>query len=312
MMNTNATATYNGHDSECICHLCLEADMTAHIRATRSVEDADRLLAELGTIVSKVKGERTRFAKPGQRAGRGVVRKISDKQAKYLGFLLKTRDFTSLLTKPWFTTDVANISLAGARTLIDALLGCPERVLTAVERADMDRATDRQVAFALSLTGRKMGFNTDRNPRSEAETEAMLKTLSKQDVSAGINKLKDMPDYVGTAVEPVAGSIKETVVKIAGIYELDGEIYRMKKAKSGNHFYAMRLDRESGDAWNYAGGMARRVPSEGRKLSLEECEALSLRLGGCCMCGRTLTATVDGVGPAARFIGPICASNMGL
>jgi len=310
-MNTNATASVQGHNTECICSACMMADMSAHIRATRSVEDADRLLAELGTIAERVKGERTRFAKPGQRAGRGIVRKISDKQARYLGFLIKTREFTSLLVKPGFTTDIENISLAGARTLIDALLGCPERVLSEVERIEMDRATPAQVGYALSLTGRKMGFNTDRNPRSEAETEAMLKGLSKRDVSAGIEKLKTMPDYVGTSVEPVAGSLKEAVTKIAGIYELDGEIYRMKKAKQGTHFYAMRLDREAGDAWNYAGGMAKRVPSEGRKLTLEECEALSIKLGGCCMCGRTLTATVDGVGPAARFIGPICAGNMG-
>ena len=102
---------------------------------------------------------------------------------------------------------------------------------------------------------------------------------------------------------------KDEVKSIAGLYELEGNIYRMKKARSGNHFYAELLtDAESG-AFEYASGMARKVPAQGRKLSLEEAEALSGLMGCCCMCSRTLTATVDGVGPAARYIGPICAKN---
>lgn len=300
-MNANATATtgtaYNGHDEECICPACMMADMTAHIRATRG-DDADRLLTELGTIVERVKGERTRFAKPGQRAGRGVVRHISERQARYLAFLLKSRDFTSLMGKPWFTTDVEHISLAGARTFIDALLGCPERP---AHEIPVDMATEGQVKFITSLLATRDLTGTPYAGKGEDDA----RKLTKGQASKVIENLKALP-------MPVAKPItKDTIKEIAGIYELDGEIYRMKRAKGGTHFYAMQLDREAGDAWNYASGMARKVPSEGRKLSLEECEALSIKLGGCCMCGRTLTATVDGVGPAARFIGPVCAGNMG-
>jgi hypothetical protein len=298
-MNTNATATgYNGHNTECICPACMMADMTAHIRATRTEEDANRLITQLGTIAEKVKGERTRFAKPGQRAGRGIVRKISDKQARYIAFLLKSRDFTSLLSKPWFTTDVANISLAGARTMIDSLLGCPERP---AHEIPVDMASDKQVAFIVSLLESRDLTGTPYVGRTEDDA----RKLTRKQATTIIENLKALPMPVA---EPLT---KESVKAIAGIYELAGEIYRMKKANGGKHFYAMKLDREAGDAWIYAEGMARRVPNAGRKLSLEECEALSIRLGGCCMCGRTLTATVDGVGPAARFIGPICARNMG-
>jgi len=297
-MNANATATgYNGHDEECICPSCMMADMTAHIRATRTTEDADRLLTALGTIVERVKGERTRFAKPGQRAGRGIVRHISDKQARYLAFLLKSRDFTSLMSKPWFTTDVEHISLAGARTFIDALLGCPERP---AHEIPVDMASDKQVAFIANLLGQKELTGTP----YAGKTEDDAKRLTKVQAKSVITNLLALPNKT---VEITKESIKE----IAGIYELDGEIYRMKRAKGGTHFYAMQLDRESGDAWVYANGMARKVPAKGRKLTLEECEALSIRLGACCMCGRTLTATVDGVGPAMRFIGPVCAGNMG-
>lgn len=298
-MNATTTAPIiPGHDTECICPECCMADMVAHIRATRTNGDAERLLTELGTVVERVKGERTRFAKPGQRAGRGIVRKISGKQARYLAFLLKSRDFTSLISKPWFTTDVENISLAGARTFIDALLGCPERP---AHEVPVDMATPKQIAYIVSLLNAR---DTDGTPYV-GRTEDDAKRLNKGQAKSVIENLLALPMR---AVAPVT---KESIKEIAGIYELSGEIYRMKRAKGGTHFYAMVLDREAGDAWNYASGMARKVPSEGRKLSLDECEALSLKLGGCCMCGRTLTATVDGVGPGARFIGPICAGNMG-
>lgn len=195
------------------------------------------------------------------------------------------------------TTDVANISLAGARTMIDSLLGCPERP---AHEIPVDMASDKQVAYIVNLLAQKELTGTPYAGKTEDDARKLTKVQAK----TIITNLLAMPNKT---VELT----KDTVKEIAGIYELDGEIYRMKKARGGKHFYAMQLDREAGDAWNYAEGMARKVPTEGRKLSLEECEALSIRLGGCCMCGRTLTATVDGVGPAARFIGPVCAGNMG-
>lgn len=303
-VTANTTVTgYNGHNAECICSSCMMADMTAHIRATRTAQDADRLLAELGTIAEKVKGERTRFAKPGQRAGRGYVRKISEKQSRYLAFLLKSRDFTELLAKRWFTTDVENISLAGARTMIDALLGCPERPAHVIEAEQAARMiTERQVSYIVSLMGQSEITGTV----FDGKTEDDVKRLTFDGARKAIDMLKTLPKR-----KALTATTKDEVKEIAGIYELDGEIYRMKRAQGKTHFYAMKLDRAAGDAWNYASGMARRVPTEGRKLSLEECEALSIKLGGCCMCGRTLTATVNGVGPAARFIGPICAGGMG-
>lgn len=291
-----------GHGTECICTECMMIDMHNHIVSTRRDEDAQRLIVELGTIEAKAESVRTRFAKPGQRAGRGIVRKISDKQARYIAFLLKSRDFTSLMSKPWFTMDVENISLAGARTFIDALLGCPERP---AHEVPVELCTERQAGFVWMLIKQSEVTGTV----FEGKTEDDCKRLTRAGASKAIDMLKALPKRKALAA-PIATTAAEAK-EIAGIYELEGSIYRMKRAKGGTHFYAMQLDRAAGDAWNYAAGMAHRVPNEGRKLSLEECEALSLQLGGCCMCGRTLTATVDGVGPGARFIGPICAGNMG-
>lgn len=301
----NMTA-YNGHPETCLCPMCMVADMTAFIRSTRTAQDADRLIAELGTISEKVKSERTRFAKPGQRAGRGYVRKISDKQKWFIGKLLKERDFTSLLAKKWFTTDVANISLAGAKTIITELLECPVRPaieIEALERmAPAMMITERQVSYIVSLMRQSEITGTV----FDGKTEDDVKRLTKEGARKAIDMLKTLPKR-----KALTATTKDEVKEIAGIYELDGEIYRMKRARGKTHFYAMILDREAGDAWHYAEGMARRVPTEGRKLSLEECEALSVRTGGCCMCGAQLTATVNGVGPAARYIGPKCEANMG-
>lgn len=294
-----ALMSFNGHSTDCICAACMMADLHNHIVMTRSAADADRLLVELGGIEAKVKGARTRFAKPGQACGTGVVRKISPKQAAYLAFLLKSRDFTSLMGKAWFTTDVENISLAGARTFIDALLSCPERPAAEVP---VDVATPKQVSFIVSLLS---GRDTDGTPYA-GRTEADAKRLTKAQAKSVIENLLKLPVRMA---KPIT---KSEAREIAGLYELDGEIYRMRKARGKSHFYAELLTDIESSAFEYASGMAHKVPATGRKLSLEECEALSLKLGGCCMCGRELTATVNGVGPGARFVGPICKRSMGL
>lgn len=280
-----------GHDTECMCPSCLMADMTAHLRNTFGA-DADRLIVKAGMIPATAESVRTRFAQPGQRCGTGYVRKISDAQARYLGRLLRTRDYSSLIERPWFTIDIDNISLAGARTMIDALLGCPERTNV------VEPASDAQRRYLASLLAE----------RAHEYGDVDVENIDRRRASNMIGALKAAPRR---AVEAAATATPVDVKIQIGIYALGDEIYRMRKARTGSHLYAERLTDEETGAWEYARGMARRVPSEGRKLTLEECEALSLKVGGCCMCGRELTATVDGVGPAARFIGPVCASKMG-
>lgn len=297
------TISYNGHITDCICPSCMMADLESHIRSTRTEADADRLLTELGTIAAKVQGERTRFKTPGQGSGRGIVRKISEKQARYLAKLLKTRDFTSLLSKSWFTTDIENISLAGARTFIDALLACPIRP---AHEIPVEMITLNQASYMVALIEGREITGTPYAGRTEAD----VNMLTFDQAKTAITNLLTLPKKA-VAAAPTA-TTKEEIKAVAGLYELAGEIYRMRKARGGAHFYAELLTDVESSAFEYARGMAAKVPAEGRKLSLAECEALSLQMGGCCMCGKTLSATVDGVGPAARFIGPVCGANMGL
>lgn len=244
---------------------------------------------------------RTRFATPGQVCGRGRVRKISDRQLNYLRTLLNTRYYRSIMAEKWFTAlgatshmdllvKVEFISLKGASTMIDALKACP--LQPSLETQGEDMASEAQKGFLVTLLDqREHNFAGD------------ILDLTKAEASQLISSLKDAPRKATPA------PTKDEIKSVAGLYELDGGIYRMKKARNGNHFYAeLLVDRETG-AWEYAKGFARKVPAEGRKMSLEEGGELSNLLGGCCMCGRTLTATVDGVGPVERFIGPICEAK---
>lgn len=282
---------YNGHSEDCICVPCMNADMEAHIRENFGEDVLMRINADPANRYRDT-AVRTRYAKPGQRCGRGVVRLVSERQVRFIKSLLASRDTSKLIRLPG-SEDIERMSLAGARDLIERLLACPERLVSKVPSVAL--ATEKQVEWLAKLSGKNV----------PAEIEAIrLKgaEATKAEASKALDALFKAP------------SIKVEVAKpgeLTGIWFLEGSYYRMQKARTGSHFYAKVLDRDAGDAWLYASGMARRVPAEGRKLSLEECEALSLQLGACCLCGKTLTATVDGVGPGARFIGPVCKGRMG-
>lgn len=277
------------------------------IRVPATMAEAERKYNTVSEVPAEVLSERTRFAQPGQLCGRGVVRKISEAQLRYLRNLLNTRYYRKIMCEKWFTSlgatshmdllaKVEFISLKGASTMIDALKGCPlQPALAEAEEGSEPMASEPQRNYlATLLSEREHTFTGD------------ILDLTKDEATKLIGRLKDAPR------KATPKPTQEDVKAIAGLYELAGEIYRMRKARGANHFYAERLTDVESSAFEYAQGMARRVPNAGRKLTLEECEALSLKLGACVMgCGRTLTATVNGVGPAQRFIGPVCAKNMG-
>lgn len=308
-MNSNQGVTMNSQtDAERLAEIQdMCRDMGLRIPAT--LEEARRTHDTVSEIPEDSFSERTRFATPGQRCGRGTVRAVSDAQKKYMRFLLNTRNYRKLIGMKWWPATavdhattlatVETISLKGATTMISELLGCPKRahVIEAESTGAAEpMATEKQMAWLSGLLVERI----------HGEGDVDVATLAKTEATAMIGRIKDAPR------KPVAAPTKDDIKTIAGLYELNGNIYRMKKARSGNHFYAERCtDKETG-AFEYAEGMARKVPAQGRKLTLEECEALSALMGSCCMCSRTLTATVNGVGPAARFIGPRCAATMGL
>lgn len=282
-----------------------------------SAEDvATRGTKPLGTggdVPADVEAVRTRFAQPGQRCGRGVVRRVSDAQIKFMIKLLNERNYRQLIGMKWWPATAVDhastieavkvISLKGASTMIDGLLACPKRAHVVEEEANSGEpmATSAQLGYLSTLLNERehefTGEVAELTKREASDLIRLLKTAARKAITTG----KNLPTTV------------EEIKELAGLWQMaDGTIYRMKKARSGNHFYAELLTDADTGAFEYAPGMAHKVPAQGRKMTLEECEALSALMGACCMCSRTLTATVNGVGPAARFIGPRCSANMGL
>ena len=78
----------------------------------------------------------------------------------------------------------------------------------------------------------------------------------------------------------------------------DGRVARVKPSRSTGRLYAEVLDPEDG-VWDYQRGAIFHLT---RRMTLDEAEAFSARMGACCMCGRLLSAQ-DSV---ERGIGPIC------
>jgi Family of unknown function (DUF6011) len=166
--------------TDCMCAKCLAADLNSHLAKMGAV----KALAAVNSIPTGVDySERTRYAAPGQRVGRGIVRKVSDKQVAFMLRLFKTRDTSKLVRLPG-SENIESMSLAGARDLIDRLLSCPE--LPNAPKAFL--ASEKQIKFIESLHGQKnvsaeeiASFESKRNELTSSEARHMIDTLLKAD-----------------------------------------------------------------------------------------------------------------------------------
>lgn len=220
---------------------------------------------------------RTRYAKPGQSVGNGVVRHVSEAQVRFIKRLMSERDTRNLVRLPG-SEDIEHMSLRGARDLIDRLLGCPE-----LPKVGPELATEKQMAFIKSLIERK------------GAPDVADKIYTKDGAKAAIDILLQMTD-------------RPKALKL-GIYRhADGRIVQVKPNRAGTRMYG-KLYNAEGKAWEYAPGLLNGLTSANR-MTVEECIALSVEMGSCCNCGRELTATVDGVPPSQRYIGLICAAKL--
>lgn len=105
---------------------------------------------------------------------------------------------------------------------------------------------------------------------------------------------------------------KQSTVTEPGIYERDGEVFKVQKSRSSDRLYAKRLipapsDRltESGvhERWEfeYAPGVIFTLTPEHR-MGIEEAKTFGIRFGICACCGKVLKRA-DSV---ERGIGPVC------
>lgn len=90
-----------------------------------------------------------------------------------------------------------------------------------------------------------------------------------------------------------------------GFYEMNGEIYNVKKSRSTSFLYAMHItdDAPKGER---APGVVKQLTSE-MKLTEQLAAQYGMRTGRCCICSKELTRqeSID------RGIGPVCYDKMG-
>ena len=114
--------------------------------------------------------------------------------------------------------------------------------------------------------------------------------------------------------DPIEGvghytKVERTPVTEAGIYRVGDTIYKVQKAREGDHLYAKKfVPPGPGDTegfFVYEIGLLRHICAEDR-LTLDEAKAYGALYGTCIVCGRTLTNEVS----IAAGIGPICAGRV--
>ncbi len=238
--------------------------------------------------------ERKYYKQPGQGSGTGIVRKLSNKQVKYIKWLMSTRNTRNLARLPG-SEDIENMSLKGACDLIDRLLSCPE---LPKDRQPKDEPSPKQLDYIKSLRDQHI---VPENFDELFPSDSLSRTIA----SKVIEYLKAQP-YKPRETAPVNGT--ESVTE--GLYRVGEVIYRVKRSRESGRLYACEVipPRVEGGKpeFIYASGAMREIKPEHR-MTLDEVNAYSIEVGFCGICGRTLTRkeSID------RGIGPICAAKYG-
>ena len=305
--------TNDRHDADCYCVPCMVRDMDATLAENGLDANKYHTLDDTrGTAV------RTRYAKPGQKVCRGYVRKLSDKTIRFIKSLLHDRDTTNLTRLPG-SEDVENMSLAGARDLIDRLLSCPEKTVktermatenqinTIFKMVKMKSANGAPIIAAMGIDQAK---NDDRN---------ITFTVAKATIDFLINDAQWLPRETqskpttnnGNSSNKAYGNSRKEVEK--GLYLVDGDVYKVQIAVHGSGKpYAKTLDFETGK-FEYANGAIYNVnvkapmtKAEAQEIAKKYRSNVELE-SYCFICGLPLTDETS----MDRGIGPICWGKLG-
>ena len=282
-IDTSGFASYNGHPNTCMCVPCLSADIDAaagHLNVPLSrINDGDN--------GQDIEPTRTRYAAPGTKCGNGVVRTVSPAQVRYMKNLLAERD-TSGLTRLPGSEDIENMSLRGARDLIDRLLACPMKPAAQRPTNAGPKASEKQVAFAKSLAERK-AF-----PLDSLELVGGIENISSADMRKLIDNLLKLTDAPKKATEATEG-----------MYLKDGVVYKVQRAVHGSgNLYAKKFDAES-KKFEYVGVAPLRMLSSADRMTLEQAKNYSALYGVCIRCATKLTLEES----IERAMGRTCAGK---
>ena len=226
--------------------------------------------------------------KGGSRGANGYgeyqVRYASDKQKKFIENLLATKECEFDVAE----INVDELNVQGAKDLITLLLKQPNKAGLVIP------PTEKQVQFAQSLVTSKEGGQSLLANVLQQRGVNDITQLSRSDVSAIINSLKN---------------VKDAPMKIneVGAYLLDGTIYSIRQASESKKW----------SVWTYSDDVKKYVRNDEVKkevlkkvepkdrLTLELAIKYSAQVGICVHCGRTLTLLKS----VAGGMGAICAKK---
>lgn len=241
------------------------------------------------TRTAKAPATRTRYMEPGQKVGRGTVRRPSDKQLAFLRKLLDTKDLTGLTSKflPAGVDiarldDLSSISLRGCSDLIERLLNLNDKA------SAVRMMTDGQEKFIRSLIERKYVAE-----ERACMIELIETGITFKQASVTIEFMKKRADV---AVKVVAGSELEE-----GVYRFEGNAARVVRSDAGR-MYASLWNADTQD-WDYTSGLVSKIKADDR-MTLEQISKFGQAFGRCGHCNRKLTRKES----MEAGIGPKCAT----
>jgi hypothetical protein len=170
------------------------------------------------------------------------------------------------------------------------------------------RPTDKQIALARTLLEECEGIDKAEAIRSSLNAALTAGTLSFLDVSNAIDGLIAVKKTTATPM-----SVTATKVIEEGMYQRDGEIYRVKRSMTSGRLYAVRLRKETATtlklgeklSFQYNSQYIRKLSPTDR-MTLEQAKAAGVLMGCCCVCGATLTNETS----VREGIGPVCGGRV--
>lgn len=273
--------------------------LASGLRPVGSLTEAARPTSVLGDNPEDIRAVRTRYAQPGQSVGNGVVRKVSPPQVALIKRLMGERDVTKLVRLPG-SEDIENMSLTGARDLIDRLFGCPYLPQSAVKARE---ATGKQLEWLRKLTDKEA-------TGSVAETRAAAianEPVTFEAASAALDVLFKAPR--------AATVVATEAALIPGIYRKGESLIKAYLTRNSGQLVgaewtlfedpeATKRGLKYGE-FVYGGKRMLSGLTLDMLLTLEEAKAIGAEFHYCCACGIELTHP-DSI---AAGIGPICASK---
>jgi hypothetical protein len=217
--------------------------------------------------------------------GEYKVRYASERQKKFIQNLLATKNHS------YTDLNLDELNVQGAGEIINTLLSCDNKAGIVIP------PTEKQLDFARALVTSKEGGQELLANVLQSKSVHSLEQLSRADVSAIINSLKNT-------------KTKEIPIKISdvGAYLVDETIYSIRQGSESKKWQVWSYNAEAEKYLRNDKEVEKTILEKvevTNRLTLEQAIKYSAQVGICVHCGRTLTVLKS----VAGGIGPICAKR---